>query len=211
MKDKEPKDPEGTIDALTNEKGILDVLALAYLRQSEPAYHRYLTLIVFVVSAVIGWFIPARPLFDLTIHLSLSGVTFSGAAVGLVLAAFSLYVSFLDRDIRAELSREVDAESGLSYLKVNTLPFVKFACVFIVYFIACLVCSALSSIEGLLVEWYQSGKGGTLLRILGVLVMSTVITTTTYAVLQIKSLVYNLYHQAMVFSGAARVLGDPNR
>lgn len=198
--------PEGSIDALFAEKGI----GAAYGKSIWVGVNRWNYIIPFIVTAVFFILIvrlDAGDLFALGVKLGDIGVSFAAGAIGLVLAAFALFAGFLDAEQKILFSREVDGRHGLSYLKTNMLPFIQFNMHFLVYLGASIPLSAVENIKGHMSDMYYSlsvDNARDAARYAAVVLCSAMLWMSMFVLMQVKSLCWNIYHQAMTSTALAR-------
>lgn len=195
---------------LFKETSIGELLEVYRGVSARPSTDSKLSYLIFIVLGLLVFIsAPSKYSNDLLLTLSSQVVDFSlalcAASVGILIAGFSIIASALDFKVFRELSRTPypNEDSAHSTIVVMFASFVFMIMIFIRLFFACLAFYIFFSKSG--VVWNLSISKDGIARISTMLFVASFISYNVFALLSVRTFLWNLYQMLLVV-GTAKVL-----
>ncbi|QDT83831.1 hypothetical protein [Gimesia chilikensis] len=204
MPDQYSEEQKKVLDDLLKEKNLWMIYSESKKIGFSKKFNFYTSWLSFLICLIFSLCLADKSnLPELLSKILEIAFTTSISLLGFLLAGFAFFATIADKKLFFSMAEIPHKESGLSYLKYNFFSFMR---VFIEYLVFALISLSLLVVfdkKSGLSEWFKvtfqssSFYGYSVDQLLFCLLLSCILGTFIYLLLQLKSFIFNIYHVVM--------------
>jgi len=188
---------------LLEEKNLPDIFKKSLFELPKSKINTGSTLLFFLVLTIYAFLSKQTTEFfsEIVISWANAGFEFTTSILGFLIAGFSLFAIFSDKNMFVAMSKLSPSNKNISFLKYNLFALIYVFVIYLLFSLLCLLVKLLGDLNGILsIITFSLLKEDNLIifkYFLIKIIMIAVGTCFFYSLILLQSFIYNVYHFVM--------------